>query len=91
MNFEWDERKAAYNLGKHGVAFTEAATVFYDPLSLTFPDPDHSTDEDRFITIGTSNQERLLIVAHTEQDDTLRIISARLTTARERKLYESGT
>ena len=66
MNFEWDERKAAHNLVKHGVAFTEAATVFYDPLSLTFPDPDHSTNEDRFITIGTSDQGRLLIVAHAE-------------------------
>lgn len=91
MNFEWDERKAAHNLVKHGVAFTEAATVFYDPLSLTFPDPDHSTNEDRFITIGTSDQGRLLIVAHAEQNDTLRIISARPTTARERKLYESGS
>lgn len=91
MNFEWDERKAAHNLAKHGVAFTEAATIFFDPLSLTFPDPDHSMDEDRLITIGTSDRGRLLIVAHTEQDDTLRIISARPTTARERKLYESGT
>ncbi len=91
MNFEWDERKAAHNLAKHGVAFTEAATAFYDPLSLTFEDPDHSVDEDRFITIGRSDRGRLLIVAHAEHNDTLRIISARPTTARERRLYESGS
>jgi len=91
MNFEWDERKAPDNLAKHGVSFPEAATVFYDPLSLTFKDPDHSVDEDRFISIGVSDSERLLIVAHADRDDTIRIISARLTTRRERKLYESGT
>lgn len=91
MNFEWDETKAAHNLAKHGVPFMEAAAVFYDPLSLTFADPDHSLDEDRFITIGTSDRGRLLIVAHTEHNDTLRIISARPTTAKERKFYESGS
>lgn len=91
MDFEWDERKAAHNLAKHGVSFTEAASIFFDPLSLTFEDPDHSVDEDRFITIGLSDQGRLLIVAHAEHDDTLRIISARPTTPRERKLNESGT
>ncbi len=91
MEFEWDERKATRNLAKHGVLFTEAATVFYDPLSLTVEDPDHSADEDRFITIGMSDQGRLVIVAHADLDDTTRIISARLATPRERKQYESGT
>lgn len=96
MEFAWNPRKAAHNLAKHGVSFTEASAIFYDPLSLTFDDPDHSADEDRFITIGMSDRHRLLIVAHTVQvnptgqDDTIRIISARLTTAHERKMYESG-
>ena len=90
MEFDWDERKAAHSLAKHGVPFTEAATVFYDPLSISFGDPDHSLDEDRYITIGMSGRGRLLIVSHADQDDMIRIISARLVTARERKLYESG-
>jgi uncharacterized DUF497 family protein len=59
MDFEWDDRKADYNVQKHGVSFQEAATVFYDPLVITFADPDHSDDEDRFIVIGTSAQGRL--------------------------------
>jgi uncharacterized DUF497 family protein len=91
MEFEWDDRKAAHNLAKHGVPFTEAATVFYHPLSLTADDPDHSTDENRFITIGASDQGRLLMVAHADRDDTIRIISARPATPRERKAYESGS
>ena len=90
MEFGWDERKAAYNLAKHGASFAEGATVFYDPLSITYGDPDHSIDEDRYITIGLSGQGRLLIVSHTDQGDVIRIISARLATKRERKLYESG-
>jgi len=69
MDFDWDERKAAHNLVKHSVSFTEAATVFYDALSISFGDPDHSMDEDRYITIGMSNQGRLLIVSHADQDD----------------------
>jgi uncharacterized DUF497 family protein len=84
-------RKAEYNLQKHGVSFTEAATVFYDPLSITCDDPDHSGDEDRFIIIGTSAQQRLPMVAHTDRGDRIRIISARTLKPRERQLYESGS
>jgi len=91
MDFEWDEDKAAGNLKKHKVSFTEAATVFGDPLSITFPDPDHSVDEDRFITIGTSDRDRVLVVSHTDRDDRIRIISARKATRRERKVYEEET
>lgn len=91
MDFDWDERKAAHNLAKHSVPFTEAATVFYDPLSISFGDPDHSMDDDRYITIGMSDRGRLLIVSHADQDDMIRIISARSTTPRERKIYESGS
>ncbi len=88
MEFEWDEAKAAENLKKHKVAFDEAATVFGDLLSVTFPDPDHSTEEDRFIIIGTSDQGRVLIVSPTDREDRIRIISARRATRRERKGYE---
>jgi uncharacterized DUF497 family protein len=88
MEFEWDENKAETNLAKHKVAFDEAATVFGDPLSVTFPDPDHSIDEDRYITIGTSDRDRVLIVSHTDREDRIRIISARKATRRERKAYE---
>jgi uncharacterized protein len=91
MEFEWDDRKAEYNLQKHGVSFTEAATVFYDPHSITFDDPDHSDDEDRFIIIGTSAPARLLMVAHTDRGDRIRVISARPLKPKERRLYESGS
>ncbi|MCI0556254.1 MAG: BrnT family toxin, partial [Anaerolineae bacterium] len=64
MNFEWDPRKAGRNLKKHGVSFTEAGTVFGDELAITVPDPDHSEDEDRYITIGWSSRRRLLIISH---------------------------
>ena len=90
MEFEWDPNKAASNLTKHKVSFREAATVFRDPLSITFDDPDHGDDEDRFITIGTSSGGRLLIVAHTDRGMRIRIISARETTRTERDLYEEG-
>ena len=90
MDFEWDDRKADYNVQKHGVSFQEAATVFYDPLVITFADPDHSDDEERFIVIGTSAQGRLLMVAHTDRGDRIRIISARTLRLKERRLYESG-
>ena len=90
LEFEWDPEKAASNLKKHGVSFEEAATVFRDQLSLTFYDPDHSVDEDRYITIGTSTDGRLIIVSHTDRDDHIRIISARNATRRERKMYENG-
>ena len=88
MEFEWDPLKAEDNLKKHGVDFTEAATVFGDPLSITYSDPDHSLDEDRYIIIGSSSANRLLIVAHTDRDESTRLISAREVTSRERKLYE---
>ena len=88
MRFEWDREKAKRNLRKHRVSFEEAVTVFYDPLSATFDDPDHSVGEQRFITIGYSSRGRLLVISHTERGDALRIISARLATAHERKRHE---
>jgi len=88
MEFEWDDRKAAANLKKHGVGFEEASTVFRDPLAATGADPDHSLDEQRWVTFGLSDRGRLLVVAHAEQDDHLRMISARPATKREQKIYE---
>jgi uncharacterized DUF497 family protein len=88
MEFEWDELKNAVNVRKHGVSFEEAVTTFGDPFSDTFDDPDHSAEENRFITVGTSEKGRLLIVAHTDRDDCIRIISARELSRQERKSYE---
>lgn len=88
MRFEWDPEKARRNLKKHGVSFDEAVTAFYDPLSATFDDPDHSDEEQRYITIGFSSQERLLVIGHTERGEVVRIISARRATAHERKKHE---
>lgn len=87
IKFEWDPSKAVRNLRKHGISFGEAATVLQDDLSITVPDPDQPA-EDRYITIGLSTRLRLLIVAHTERGDSIRIISARELTSRERKQYE---
>ena len=89
MHFEWDRSKANANRRKHKVTFDEAASVFYDPLSATFPDPDSSRTEQRLVTIGHSSRQRLLVVVHTEQGETIRIISARLATAHERKRHET--
>ena len=89
VRFDWDPGKAASNLRKHGVSFDEAATVFADPLSITVPDPDHSQDEERFIIVGMSFSRRLLIVAHTERDLTIRLISARTLTTSEQSAYET--
>ena len=89
MHFEWNGEKAERNRTKHKVTFDEAVSVFYDPLSATFPDPDSRRAEQRLITIGHSSQQRLLVVVHTEQGETIRIISARLATAHERKRHES--
>ena len=89
MQFEWDREKAKKNLRKHRVSFDEAMTVFYEPLSATFDDPDHSDDEQRLITVGYSSHGRLLVVSHTERGKTIRIISARPATAHERKRHES--
>jgi uncharacterized DUF497 family protein len=88
--FRWDPRKAASNLKKHGVDFREAATVFNDPLSTTFPDLDHSEREQRFLTIGQSIGGRVLVIAHTEDGDNIRIISARQATRREQSYYEEN-
>ena len=88
MRFEWDPGKAAENLAKHGVSFEEAATVFRDVLSATGADPDHSFDEERFVTFGISAGGRLLAVAHSDRDDAIRIISVRPATPGERKIYE---
>ncbi|HEY0726533.1 MAG TPA: BrnT family toxin [Pyrinomonadaceae bacterium] len=90
MQFEWDEQKAASNLNKHGVSFEEAITVFGDPLSDTLPDPDHSLNEHRFIIIGSTESGRILVVAHTDDGQAVRIISAREATHGERQFYEEG-
>lgn len=90
LTFEWDKRKAARNLKKHGVSFEEAATAFGGPLSVTIADPDHSEDEERFILLAVSFRNRPLVVVHTERGDNIRIISARGATRRERKQYEQG-
>ena len=90
MAFEWDFDKAVTNLVKHGVSFEEANTVFDDPLYVDFYDLDHSDDEHRYIMIGMSEQNRLLLVAYTERGDVIRLISAREATRAERKAYEQG-
>ncbi len=78
MNFEWDSEKAELNLSKHGVTFEEASTAFGDPLSITISDPDHSDEEDRFILLGQTYSGRFVVVVHTERDETIRLISARI-------------
>ncbi len=88
--FEWDPQKAKSNLEKHGVSFEEASTAFQDTLSLTIDDPLHSIDEERLILIGMSQENRILVVVHTERGDNIRIISARKATKEERKSYESN-
>ena len=88
MRFEWDERKAAVNLRKHKVSFSEAVSVFYDTLSATGNDPEHSIDEQRFVTFGISASGRLLVVAHVDRNASIRIISARLATRAEKGVYE---
>ena len=88
LQFDWDPEKTTSNQAKHGVAFSEAATAFGDPLSLTVPDPDHSEGEARFILVGISYLSRLVVVAHVESEDSVRIISARLATNAERRFYE---
>jgi uncharacterized DUF497 family protein len=89
MHFEWDADKAAANLKNHRVSFDEAATIFYYPLAATFDDPDHSIGELRSLTIGYSSRGRLLVVSHTERGSLVRIISARLASANERKRHET--
>jgi len=90
FKFEWDDRKAANNLQKHGVSFDEAVSVFGDTLALTFSDIDHAEVEERSRTYGLSNKERLLVVVHTERRNSIRIISARKATRYEKGIYENG-
>jgi uncharacterized protein len=90
MQFEWNPDKANSNLKKHGVSFNEASTVFTDLLSVTFPDPDHSFGEERYVIIGLSSANRILIVPHTDRSDRVRIISAREANRNERRFYEDG-
>jgi uncharacterized DUF497 family protein len=88
MEFEWDKEKAAINLAKHGVSFEEAKTVFDDLFYVDFYDPDHSTDEHRYLIIGESQHGRLLLISYTERDNKVRLISAREATRTERETYE---
>ena len=90
LRFEWDKRKAAWNLRVHGVSFREATTVFADPLSITVSDPDHSTTEMRFVDIGLSHLGRLLVVSYTERGDRIRLITARCAARNERRQYEEA-
>lgn len=88
LTFEWDKRKEVANIRKHGVSFHEASTVFLDPLSMTFYDPDHAEDEDRYITLGMTKNGRLLFVSHADRGERVRIISAREASKLERNAYE---
>jgi uncharacterized DUF497 family protein len=88
--YEWDPKKAKANLGRHGVSFDEAASVFLDPLAVTFPDPDHSSEEFREITLGHSARQRVIFLSHTRRGDHTRLISARKATRAERKQYEKS-
>lgn len=90
LRFEWNPRKAAANVIKHGVTFEEARTVFGDPLALTIADELHSSEEERSITIGRSTIGRLLVVVSTERKNRLRIISARFASRKEQRNYEKG-
>ena len=91
MDFEWDEAKHWTNFNKHGVGFAEASTVFGDPFEVTIPDPFHSIAEQRFLSVGLSARGRVLVVSYVERvGDTIRIISAREASRRERDDYESG-
>ncbi|MEW6388242.1 MAG: BrnT family toxin [Thermodesulfobacteriota bacterium] len=88
--FEWDPNKARENLKIHGVSFDEAGTAFRDALSLTIYDPLHSEEEDRFVLLGKSHKDRLLVVVHTLRGDSIRMISARRASKKERKQYEEN-
>ena len=91
LEFEWDEDKARSNRKKHGVTFEEAVTVFGDELAMMIHDPDHSRDEDRYILMGESDRQRVLVVSFTDRGDRIRIISVRVANRRERKKYEEGS
>lgn len=91
LTFEWDRDKSKRNLKKHGVSFEEASTIFADPLARTIHDPLHSEQEDRYVSVGESRRQRILVVVFTERGDNIRIISARVATRRERKDREEGS
>ena len=88
MKIEWDPKKAKSNRIKHRVSFEEATTALSDPMSATGVDPDHSIAEERYITFGVSERGRLLVIAHTDEEEIIRIVSARIASKGERKLYE---
>ena len=88
IGFEWDDAKAMSNFRKHGVSFDDAVTVFDDPMAVTQDDPDHSEDERRFVTIGSSKAGHLLVVCHCDRLDRIRLISARNANRRERRYHE---
>ena len=90
LHFSWDPAKASSNLRKHGIGFREASTIFGDPLSRTMHDPDHSVGERRYIIVGMADTGRLLVVSHTDHEDLIRLISARVATRLERRQYEEG-
>ncbi len=90
LAFEWDEDKARENRKKHKVDFDEATTVFMDSFSVTIPDPEHSINESRYIDIGMSDKNRVLVVVYTERENKIRLISCRKATAAERRKYEEG-
>lgn len=91
MEFEWNPDKADLNLRKHNISFHEATTVFNDSLSVTFPDPDHSIGEERYVIIGMSELGKLLIVSHTDRENSIRIISVRTANRQEKRFYEEGS
>jgi len=88
MRIEWDSERAEANELKHGVSFSEAATVLADPLSITLPDPDHSQTEEGLLLLGQWSSGRLIVASLTERGDAVRLISARLMTTSERRTYE---
>ena len=90
IDFEWNPQKAEINSKKHGISFDEASTVFEDTLSVTYPDPEHSEQEERYLIIGVSSQYRILVISHIYRSETIRIISARRATKWEQRFYEHG-
>lgn len=91
MEFEWNPEKAVINQRKHSISFQEATTVFDDSLSVTFPDPDHSIGESRYVIIGMSELGQLLVVSHTDRGSRTRIISVRKANRQEKRFYEEGS
>jgi uncharacterized DUF497 family protein len=89
LYFEWNTHKAAANISKHGISFDEASTAFADVFSVTIADPVHSEEEDRYILLGLTHRNRIIVVVHSERGERIRIISARKATSKERRLYES--